>query len=335
MIGTTMEKQPFIGVVCDASFSVLAGRIKSAGYRIARISPAMLKPGMRPSVDVWVVDCDDMDVVAEDLADIDSPVLALSNRPSVDDRDAYRTWADRILKTLEKWTADAWHSGECDSAPDQYAEVEGVWLLAGSAGTDSAVRDFLEALPWLPPVTFLYAQHSPASEQPALVNRLGKANRRLQCTLAVGRHWFNPRQLLVVPASHRLAFGNKGEVFTSRESWGGRADPHIDELMMSMAGLDPAPAGAIMFSGANSDGLQGAQALHAIGTRVWCQDPKTASEPGMPRAIEKLRLASKVASPEQLAQALCELYPQERAADLPEDFSRGRPGAALPSADAG
>lgn len=319
-----MTTQPFIGVVCDASFSVLAGRIKNAGYRIARVSPAMLKPGMRPSVDIWVVDCDDMDAVAEDLADIDAPVLALSNRPGVDERIAYRTWCERILKTLEKWTADAWHPRtESASTPDHYAAVEGVWLLAGSVGMDTAVRDFIEALPEIPPVAFLYAQHIPEKEQQALVNRLNKVNRHLQAVLAVGRHWFNPCQMLVVPASCRLQFGHQGEVFSLRDAWGGRVDPHIDQLMMSVAGLQPRLTGAIMFSGASTDGLQGAQALHGLGCEVWSQDPDTATEPAMPQAVQRLRLSSRVGSPEQLAGYFMERY-AEANVDLPEDFSRAR-----------
>ncbi len=325
-----MESQPFIGVVCDASFSVLAGRIKGAGYRIARVSPAMLKPGMRPAVDIWVVDCDDIDAVADDLADIDAPVLALSNRPGVEERLAYRTWSERILRTLEKWTADAWHPRRDNSStPDHYAAVEGVWLLAGSVGMDTAVRDFLEALPEIPHVSFLYAQHIPANEQHALVNKFNRVNRQLHTVLAVGRHWFNPCQMLVVPASCRLQFGHQGEVFSLRDAWGGRVDPHIDQLMMSVAGLQPRLSGAIMFSGASTDGLQGAQALHGIGCEVWAQDPDTATEPAMPRAVSQLRLASEVGSPERLAELFMAKYQDGPVVDLPEDFSRARPAPRL------
>jgi chemotaxis response regulator CheB len=314
MINSTMKQHPFIGVVCDASFSVLAGRIKGAGYRIARVSPAMLASGSRPAVDAWAVDCEDTDAVADAMSVIDSPVVALSNRPAVEDREAYRAWADRIIRSLDRLTADAWQTRgiQRSSNPGHFAMVQGIWLLAGSDGADIAVKEFFEAMPWLPPVAFLYAQHVDCRDQLALANRIDRSNRYLQCNVALGRHWFNPRQLLVVPADRRLRFGSQGEVFSHRERWEGRFDPHIDTLMMSMTGLKPAPTGAIMLSGASTDGLMGARALFARGTPIWAQDPATAAEPGMPKWIDKLRLASRVGSPAELARAFLAEYPQEQ-----------------------
>ena len=312
MAAYSKDTQPFIGVICDASFSVLAARIKQAGYRIARISPLMLISGRRPAVDIWAVDCDDSDVVADVISELDAPVVALSNRPDVSDIEAYRAWANRIVATLNRWTADAWQGrpDAANSTADHFAAVDGVWLLAGAAGAESAVREFLEALTWVPPVTFVYAQHVAPEDQLGLVNRLGKANRHVRCTLAVGRHWFNPCQLLVVPASCRLQFGHQGEVFSLRDAWGGRYDPHIDALMMSLAGLKPRLSGAMVFSGASSDGLLGAQALHGIGCPIWAQDVHSATEPAMPNAIAALRLDSKVGTPSELAAAFLELYPE-------------------------
>ncbi len=316
MLDDLNNPQPFIGVVCDASFSVLAARVRQAGYRIARISPEMLLSGRKPLVDLWVVDCEDTDAVAEAVAELDAPVIALSNRPNVEDASAYRDWSERIIATLNRWMADAWQGRPraSDSTPDHFAAVDGVWLLAGSTGMESAVREFLEALTWMPPISFIYAQHVDAEDQLRLRNRLSKANRNLRCTLAVGRHWFNPCQLLVVPANCRLQFGHQGEVFSLRDAWGGRHDPHIDQLMMSMAGLKPRLSGTIMFSGDNSDGLLGAQALHGIGCPIWAQDTETATAPAMPNAVATLRLADNIGSPAALAEAFLDLYPQ-RVAD--------------------
>ncbi len=303
-----MATQPFIGVVCDASFSVLVSRIKGAGYRVARVSPAMLKPGTRPAVDIWVVDCEDHDAIAEDLAEIDSPVVALSNRPEVTDKDAYRDWSDRIIKTLDKWTADAWHgkASEGDSTPDRFADVEGVWLIVGSAGAEAAAREFFEAMPWVPNVAFLYAQHVKEKDQLGLTNRLATSNPGLRCNLAVGRHWFNPAQLLVVPSSCRLQFGKQGEVFSLRDSWGGRVDPHIDQVMMSMTALKP--SGVIVFSGASTDGLKGAHAMRHMGIRIWAQEPETATEPALPTWVDRMHLSTNVGNPAELAADFVCLY---------------------------
>jgi len=328
---TNPDTQPFIGVICDASFSVLAARIKQAGYRIARISPEMLLDGRRPAVDIWVVDCADSDRVADAIAELDAPVVALSNRPDVSDIEAYRAWANRIVSTLNRWTADAWQGrpDAATSSADHFAAVDGVWLLAGAAGAETAIREFLEALTWVPPVTFLYAQHVSPVDQRALVNRLSRTNRHLRCSLAVGRHWFNPCQLLVVPASCRLQFGHQGEVFSLRDAWGGRHDPHIDAVMMSLAGLKPRLSGVIVFSGASSDGLLGAQALHGIGCPIWAQDIHSATEPAMPNAIAALRLDSKVGTPAELAAAFLELYPEVVVTPPQADSAQAEPDARL------
>ena len=85
-----------------------------------------------------------------------------------------------------------------------------------------------------------------------------------------------------------------------RDPWGGRANPHIDDVMMGLTGrqLD----GVIMFSGGSTDGLKGAQALRRMGVRIWAQEPDTATEPALPKWVDRLFLASKVASPSELAE---------------------------------
>jgi chemotaxis response regulator CheB len=308
-----MDTQPFIGVICDASFSALAGRIKTSGYRIARLSPAMLLPGSLPPVDAWVVDCNDDELVADALAWIETPVVALSNRPSPSDRVAFKAWADRIVKTLDKWTADARHgrSGAPSSVASAWADVEGVWVLAGAEGTDDAVEEFLASMPLAPPVAFVYAQHSEGSQSEA-IQRFMQANDGVTCTYGLGRHWLNPRQLLVTPNTHRIQFTNQGEVFSLRDSWGGKDCPNIDHLILEMMGMQPGPSGVILFSGACGDGLQGAQALRTMGARVWSQSPDSANEPRLPQAVQKLGLASNTGTPAELAADLAGLYAPSR-----------------------
>ena len=130
----------------------------------------------------------------------------------------------------------------------------------------------------------------------------------MNCELALGRNWLNPHQLLVVPARCGLEFGPQGEVFSLREPWDGRFDPCVDQLMLKVTGVTPALSGVITLSGDSTDGLQGARALKDAGVRIWAQSPKTATAPAMPKWIDKLRLASKVGSPAELAEAFCDFY---------------------------
>ena len=192
-----MDHEPLIGVISDHSTSVLAGRIRAAGYRTIRVAPDKLIPDQVPPVDAWVIDCDDDSEVADAMEWIEQPVLALSNRPDLSDLAEFRSWCERIIKSLDKCTAGIRNteSEPTRSRPEAYRQVEAVWLLAGSTGGVTAVSDFLEAFTHVPPVAFVYAQHIQEDQQDML-KAVGHANRDLACDMAIGRHWLNPGQLL-------------------------------------------------------------------------------------------------------------------------------------------
>ncbi len=281
---------------------MLAGRIRAAGYRVLRKSPQDLQQGTLPEVDAWVVDCPDDPVVADAMAWIDTRVLALSNRPDLSELEPYRNWCQRIINTLDKWNASYWHGGGgiATTSAKQWSAVKAVWILAGSTGGVSAVAEFLSSLKGTPPVAFVYAQHIDGDQQ-ELLTAIGHANKSIGCTLALGRHWLNPGQLLIVPASHQLVFGNQGEVFSSREPWSAAETPSIDELMLNMAGMTPPPQGAIVFSGAGRDGGKGARALRQRGTQIWAEDPDQAASPSMLSHLIELNLCDRIGSPSELA----------------------------------
>ena len=305
-----MPPEPVIGIICDHGSAILAGRIRAAGYRITRVTPENLVPGELPRVNAWVIDCGDNADVADAMTWIDTRVLALSNRPDPTRLLDYKTWCERIIRTLDKWTADFWHA-QVEPSPSRaqdYAGVQGVWILAGSTGAMGAVSEFFRAFTHIPPLAFIYAQHIQADQQ-ELLTTIGRANRSLVCCLALGRHWLNPGQVLIAPAACRLSFSRHGEVFSVRDSWGTHETPNITQLMMTMSGMKQAPAGAIMFSGAGHDGRDGLQALHSRGTRIWAQDPATAQAPSMPQSAIDENLTSKVATPTELAAELLALYP--------------------------
>lgn len=289
---------------------MLEDAIKAAGYATVRIEPAKLIQGALPEVHVWVLDCDDDSKVEDAIEWLEPEILALSNRPAPADEPNYRPWCDKIMRTLDKWTANVRHpaSDKTASSSHGYAGVEAVWILAASNGGIGAVSEFLWALSPVPPVAFVYAQHIEPAQQ-SMVEAVGRANRKLSCTLAMGRHWLNPGQVLIAPAACKIQFSKQGEVFSLRDPWRAPKKPHIDQLMMDMSGLMPPPAGAIVFSGSGKDGLEGLRALKAVGTRVWAQDPQTADDPSMPHHAITLGLTSQTGSPQDLAEKLLKLYP--------------------------
>jgi chemotaxis response regulator CheB len=304
-----MESDTLIGVICDHRSAVLEGQIQASGYSTVRVPPSQLIPEEVPEVHVWVLDCDDDSPVEDAVGWLEPDILALSNRPAISDEEDYQHWCGKIIRSLDKWTANHRHSknGEPQSFSTGYSAVEGVWILAAASGGIGAVSEFLWSLDPVPPVAFVYAQHIDPDQQ-GMLQAVGRANPKLKSTLGMGRHWLNSGQIIAVPAACRLQFGKNGEVFSLREPWKTREKPCIDEVMMDMSGLVPAPAGAIVFSGNGSDGCKGLRALKAVGTRVWVQSPDTADAPPMPHAVIEQGLADVVGSPEELAQKFVRLY---------------------------
>jgi two-component system chemotaxis response regulator CheB len=306
----SMPNTPQIGLICDHSSAVLEGRINHAGYRAMRRRPEQLTRGGEAEVAAWVVDCEDSDSVADAVLWLEPRILAISNRPAPAELVPYSDWCERIIQILDKWTADLRDSDNAQTPSDagSFRDVQDVWLLAGSIGALAAVRRFLGALDRVPPLAFLHAQHIHPAQQ-ATLTAIGRGNRALPCYLAVGRHWFNPGHVLIAPATSRLCFGRYGEVYSSRKSWDTPETPNLDELMLAMSGMQPAPAGAIAFSGAGRDGCNGLAALAELGTEIWVQDPATCEAPSMPNASISAGLPRLIDAPEALAAALLARYP--------------------------
>lgn len=306
-----MSTQLLIGVICDHESTVLQQAIEKAGYSTARIPPEQLLPESVPKVQCWVIDCIEEDLVVDAIAWLEPEVIALSNRPDHDDEDNYGAWSAKILRTLDKWMSNVKHAvGDGKSStPQGMAGVEGVWLLAGAAGCLGAVSEFFWTMTHTPPVSFIYAQHIEPDRQQTLT-AVGRANSQLECNLALGRHWLNPRQLLIAPASCRLEFSQQGEVFSIDKPWASREQPNIDQLMMAMSGLNPSPTGVIIFSGGGKDGSAGLKALKGVGAKIWAQNPESADAPAMPHHAIQTGLVDKVADPADLADAFMDLYPE-------------------------
>ena len=305
-----MLDEPLIGLICDHTSPVLAGNIKRAGYRVKRLEPSQLIEGEVATVDAWVLDCEDDSEVADATSWLEPRLLALSNRPDPSDLEAHRAWCERIITTLDKWTAHLRHpdAQTQNSRAADVAELEGVWLLVGSTGAFGAVGRFLGAFTHIPRIGFVYAQHIDPRQESTLT-AIRNSNRQMQCNLALGRHWLNPGQILIAPASSQLRFGRSGEVYSVRERWDAAETPSIDSLAHAMAGMHPAPAGVIVFSGAGRDGSRGLAALAQRGTQIWAQDPDSCEAPSMPAAAIESGLARIIDSPDRLARRLMTLYP--------------------------
>ncbi len=84
-------------------------------------------------------------------------------------------------------------------------------------------------------------------------------------------------------------------------------------MLASLAETCGARAVAIILSGMGSDGLAGAQALAAAGGTILAQDAASSAVWGMPGVIARAGLASLVAPPDALGQAIMACAPHARA----------------------
>lgn len=301
--------QPHIGIIRDHGGSDLSELLSNAGYAVIEILPAQLVAGNLPLVTAWVIDCGESNQVADAMQWIEPKVLALSNRPAPGASTDYLHWCQRIATTLDRWTADFWHASN-DSVttdPARVTDVEAVWVIAGSAGGVPAAARFFSSFTHIPPVAFIYAQHIHA-DQERYLTAIGHANQGLRCSMALGRNWFNPGHILIAPAACRLRFSARGEVFSVRDEWGTAETPNIDQLLQTMSGLRPAPAGALLLSGTGKDGCRGLHALHAVGSRVWVQSPASAVAPSMPESAIAANIVQHQGTPEELAADFMSLY---------------------------
>lgn len=81
--------------------------------------------------------------------------------------------------------------------------------------------------------------------------------------------------------------------------------PSVDVLFESVARAYRAEALAIVLSGANGDGAEGARRVRASGGRCWVQAPDDAAMPAMPRAAIERAGADAVLPAAAIADALC------------------------------
>lgn len=82
--------------------------------------------------------------------------------------------------------------------------------------------------------------------------------------------------------------------------------PSVDPMLSSLAQATDGHALAIILSGMGRDGIEGAEELVAAGGSVWAQNVETSAVWGMPGAVARAGLATYVASPDDLGDALME-----------------------------
>ena len=156
-----------------------------------------------------------------------------------------------------------------------------VILISGSAGSISALMEFLPVLNAEADAYWVMVLHQRLSDNSKLVEIFSN-NCSLEVLKASHQHKMKLNTLYVAPADYHLLINNLGEfeldysekIFFSR--------PSIDVSAVTFAEKYGKDLIFVLLSGSNSDGSKGAKRVLEKGGQVIIQDPLDAEMPKMP-----------------------------------------------------
>ena len=152
----------------------------------------------------------------------------------------------------------------------------------------------------------LITQHLPASFIPVFARQVETACGRPADIAADGLE-IRPGRIVIAPGHGHLLARRKGDRLVaqiSAEPAASGCTPSVDPMLASLADACDGRAVGVILSGMGRDGVLGAQALVEAGGTIWAQDADTSAVWGMPGAVARAGLASLIAPPERLGDAI-------------------------------
>jgi two-component system, chemotaxis family, protein-glutamate methylesterase/glutaminase len=217
-------------------------------------------------------------------------IRALGSRPGETAGEAARLAEPSFARTLR--TARSWR-------PDVVA-------IGASTGGIHALGLMLRRLTAAFELPVLITQHLPASFIPVFARQVETACGRPADIAADGLE-IRPGRIVIAPGHGHLLARRKGDRLVaqiSSEPAASGCTPSVDPMLASLAAACDGRALGIILSGMGRDGVLGAQTLVEAGGTIWAQDADTSAVWGMPGAVARAGLASLIAPPERLGDAI-------------------------------
>jgi two-component system, chemotaxis family, protein-glutamate methylesterase/glutaminase len=189
------------------------------------------------------------------------------------------------------------------------AAVRRLVVIGGSWGGITAMRTILQDLQ-LPADTAAAAVLHRQPVRSELASVLSRAS-RLPVEEAEDKTPLSPATVHVAPPDYHLLV-ERGWLALSTEPAVKFSRPSIDVLFESAAGSFTDRLVAVVLTGASDDGTDGAQAVRRHGGMVIVQDPTTAEQAIMPRAVIDAGAADLVVPLSDLAAAIHQALPRSR-----------------------
>lgn len=161
-------------------------------------------------------------------------------------------------------------------------QIEAV-VIGASAGAIASLSQLLPPLARDFPLAIMVAVHVPA-DQPHSVASLLQAKCRLPVKEAEDKEPILPGTVYFAPPDYHLLVEDDRVLSLSNEEPVNFSRPSIDVLFESAADVYREHLLAIVLTGANHDGAQGARAISRAGGTVLVQDPDSAMARMMPES---------------------------------------------------
>lgn len=178
--------------------------------------------------------------------------------------------------------------------------------IGASTGGIHALGLMLRRLPRDFDVPLLITQHLPASFMPVFARQIEAACGRAADIASDGLALV-PGRIVIAPGhGHIVVRRQSGGLIVriSTETMPSGCLPSVDPMLSSLAEACEGRALGVILSGMGRDGALGAQDLVAAGGTIYAQDADSSAVWGMPGAVARAGLASLIAPPDRLGEAV-------------------------------
>jgi two-component system chemotaxis response regulator CheB len=168
------------------------------------------------------------------------------------------------------------------SSPDSSRSADAI-VIGASAGAVESLRELLPALSLSPRVPVIVVVHVPA-DRPSLLPQLFAGMCRVPVREPVDKQPLEGGVIWFAPPGYHLLIETDRSFALSVDAPVNFSRPSVDVLFESAADTYGAKLAAVVLSGANEDGAQGAEAVRKAGGFVLVQEPALALARSMPEA---------------------------------------------------
>ncbi len=212
------------------------------------------------------------------------------------------------LRTTDREGAPAAHLEPSFVRPGlaQRSKRAGVIAIGASTGGIHALGLMLRRLTPAFDLPILITQHLPSSFIPVFVRQVETACGR-PADIAEDGLEIRRDRIIIAPGHGHMLVRRSGERLTTRlcsQPVASGCMPSVDPMLTSLAEACDGQALGVILSGMGRDGVIGAQALVDAGGTIYAQDAESSAVWGMPGAVARAGLASLIAAPERLGEAV-------------------------------